>query len=256
MYEPVIGCEAPADENTRIWRYCDFPKFISMLEKQALYFCRADRLEDPFEGRATTADVEEYLAQIANCPEEHRPIFRSNFVETVRMGSKFTGVNCWHLNEYESAGMWAQYVKSGQGVAIQSTYKRLKGSFSGTDVSVQHIGMVQYVDFTKSWDDGGPYAEPYNPLLRKRPIFAHERELRVLTSLVDFSRPIEEWMAALTSLTAVGAYAKVDLEILVEQLHVSPSAPEWFRELVQTVSTKYGLDRQVRPSSLDDAPSW
>src|SRR5260221_3267194 len=34
----------------RIWRYMDFPKFVSMLDHRALYFPTADQFQDTFEG--------------------------------------------------------------------------------------------------------------------------------------------------------------------------------------------------------------
>lgn len=41
---------APDDKKNKIWRYMDFPKLISMLEKDALFFVRTDKLFDPYEG--------------------------------------------------------------------------------------------------------------------------------------------------------------------------------------------------------------
>ena len=42
---------APPPPDAVLWRYMDFTKFVSLLEKQALFFARADKLEDdPFEG--------------------------------------------------------------------------------------------------------------------------------------------------------------------------------------------------------------
>ena len=39
----------PPLSDTVLWRYMDFTKFVSLLEKQALFFARADK-HDPFEG--------------------------------------------------------------------------------------------------------------------------------------------------------------------------------------------------------------
>ena len=38
------------DFNSVIWRYMDFAQLVSLLDKEALFFCRADKLGDPFEG--------------------------------------------------------------------------------------------------------------------------------------------------------------------------------------------------------------
>jgi len=42
----------PLDNTGRIWRYMDFPKYLSMLDKSSLYFCHVETLAqtDPHEG--------------------------------------------------------------------------------------------------------------------------------------------------------------------------------------------------------------
>ena len=41
--------EIPEDESV-IWRYLDFPKFVSLLKDRALFMTRADKFDDVFEG--------------------------------------------------------------------------------------------------------------------------------------------------------------------------------------------------------------
>jgi hypothetical protein len=38
-------------------------------------------------------------------------------------------INGWHYNEYESAAMWDLYSQANAGIAIQSTYRKLRDSF-------------------------------------------------------------------------------------------------------------------------------
>ena len=44
----------------------------------------------------------------------------------------------WHMNAHESATMWDLYARAGQGVAIGSTYERLRDAFApaGQDVMI------------------------------------------------------------------------------------------------------------------------
>ncbi len=53
MYEKHPVFTPPPDENVKIWRYMDFTKFFSFIDKKALFFTRIDQLEDKFEGRFT-----------------------------------------------------------------------------------------------------------------------------------------------------------------------------------------------------------
>ena len=47
-FHPVF--EQPSDVNVRVWRYLDFTKLVSLVDSRRLYFTRADKFEDPFEG--------------------------------------------------------------------------------------------------------------------------------------------------------------------------------------------------------------
>jgi len=42
--------EQPENPEAPIWRYVDFTEFAALLTSQSLYFSRADRLGDAFEG--------------------------------------------------------------------------------------------------------------------------------------------------------------------------------------------------------------
>jgi hypothetical protein len=44
---------AQPDNETRIWRYMDFTKYVAVLLKSGLFFCRCDLLNDRFEGSVT-----------------------------------------------------------------------------------------------------------------------------------------------------------------------------------------------------------
>ena len=41
---------SPPPDDAVLWRYMDFTKFVSFLDKSSLFFARADKLGDPFEG--------------------------------------------------------------------------------------------------------------------------------------------------------------------------------------------------------------
>ena len=49
MYREIPDCRTPPDY-TMLWRYVDFTKLVSMLEKNSLYFCRSDLPGDKYEG--------------------------------------------------------------------------------------------------------------------------------------------------------------------------------------------------------------
>ncbi|KAF5417648.1 MAG: hypothetical protein C5S38_01290 [Candidatus Methanophagaceae archaeon] len=77
MYKEHPAFEKPSDEDIKIWRYIDFTKFVSLLDKKALFFARADRLSDSFEG----SYLERFSASLPLNGSVHRypyiPIFGS-----------------------------------------------------------------------------------------------------------------------------------------------------------------------------------
>jgi hypothetical protein len=56
-YVPHFVFEPPP-ENTKIWRFMSFHKFVSMVTNGSLYFSRLDKLGDPFEGLYTNARIQ------------------------------------------------------------------------------------------------------------------------------------------------------------------------------------------------------
>src|SRR5207302_88449 len=120
------------------------------LEKQSLYFVRADKTGDPFEGSTPQPNVaarpkilaerlapmnlgDEVIAKAAGSYEKLRRLLRMQ-----------TLLNCWNLGESESAAMWNLYAARGQGIAIRSTFSRLTKSI--TDPVPVYVGVVSYID--------------------------------------------------------------------------------------------------------------
>ncbi|MGA2310076.1 MAG: hypothetical protein ABSG57_11090 [Candidatus Bathyarchaeia archaeon] len=246
MYKEHPVFEKPINENARIWRYLDFAKFVSILEKKALFFVRADKLGDPFEGSYSKANIELRPRVYGQIPEKGlRKI--SEIHERFR---RFTLINCWSVSDYESEALWKLYLKSENGIAVQSTFKRLAESFRGYSGDV-HIGMVKYADYQTEWI---PEGNSFYPFLHKRRNFAHESELRAVIQRIPIKQGSEE-IDLEGNICDIGIYVPVDLDILIEKIIVSPSET-WFIDLVKAIVTKYTLDKEVLPSSLAETPVY
>lgn len=189
MYKEHPACSPPDDDDARIWRFTGLTKLLSLLDKEALFFSRVAELGDPSEGRYSRPAEEgqqderrrrevmkerltrvrgealwmQYSAHARQGPPE---------VDFLRV---MTCVNCWHRSAHESAAMWRQYARHGRGVAVPTSYKRLRESFSTCPADV-HLGAVDYIDYEADqipWRRNLMY-----PLLHKQKSFEHERELR------------------------------------------------------------------------------
>ncbi len=127
-----------------------------MLETKSLFFCRADKFSDPFEGSLPKMEAE-------NRKKEMRKIARSpgyNFGEkqidenilNLQKGhinfKRTTIINCWHKNKNESDAMWRLYLKDNEGVAIQSTTERVYKTIEEIP-EVIGLSTVRYFDYDK-----------------------------------------------------------------------------------------------------------
>lgn len=243
-------------KDSLLWRYQDFPKFVSLLDSGNLFFTRADNFEDIFECARgfnfqkddiyqsmkipLTLSVRKALRLEGNENPSEEEIETRLKLETEKLiqeqenKRKDYFVSCWHNNERESEAMWKLYVSAkDQGVAIQTTTERLCYSLGRIGFD---IGGVNYISYEK------PLEVDDEPIWYKRTAFSHEREVRVVYKDADNSK--------------TGLPIAVDLDMLIEKVFVSPSAPVWFAELVRSVMEKYGLNKTVEQSKLDERPIY
>ena len=129
MYKDHPAFRSPQGNKVKIWRYIDFTKFVSLLDRQELFFARADKLGDPFEGSYPTRNMQlrtekhkEWIQTLSPPIQEllkARPKALSEFYRNL---PKLIFVSSWHEGSLESAAMWRLYLKSDEGIAIQSTW--------------------------------------------------------------------------------------------------------------------------------------
>lgn len=249
MYKEHPVFSQPHDEDVRVWRYMDFTKLVSLIDRRRLFFSRADKLGDPFEGSWPKRNV----AAREVVPDEISDEARDGFLKAMRdMGGinknwpRFVAVNCWHQNRNESAAMWNLYLKSNEGIAIQSTYSKLKNSL--IDAADIFLGKVRYIDYDTDVIEAGNMLGPF---ACKRKSFEHEQEVRAIVMKWPTGKHgINFEMGTIDS----GLEIKTDLELLVENIYVAPNAPHWFTDLVQAVVSRYGYDFNVVQSKLNEDP--
>lgn len=239
---------------SKLWRYMDFSKYVSLISSGSLFFARVDSFEDHFEG------AKGLLSRKAKWDQHYLGQFRK-IVRTPPEGYEFTKtdeeveadatrllldlesggkkrresvfISCWHENERESAAMWRSYSSYiDNAIAVQTSYSSLLDSL-GRRPDIQ-IGRVKYIDFQKSFVDTN------NSFWYKRDSFEHEREVRAV--LCDRSS------------TKNGIAVEADIARLVERVVISPTAPKWFSDVVNDVSAKFGLETIVQESAMNEIP--
>jgi hypothetical protein len=232
--------------NAKIWRYMDFAKFINLLYKKALFFPRADNLGDPFEGSFPKVNIRKRKGTLSSSDSSFLVTLSNYYKKFV----KCTAIISWHINSNESDAMWKLYITGGEGIAIQSTIGRLKSSLKGYKSHSISLGRVAYVDYE---DDRIP-DDPLSPYFHKRKSFEHEDEYRAIiqplknkqNGEVDFRK----------STLKDGIYVPIDLDKLIEHVYLSPTCPEWHKDVAQSILRKYKLNRKIKQSKLSEKPQY
>lgn len=178
-----------------------------------------------------------------------------------QMTRRYFFANCWHLNEDESAAFWRIY--GDEEIAIQSTIGGLKGALPPTDWPRISIGEVAYTNDPERDKADKHGIEHF--VLRKRNVYAYEREVRAFLSdmppqpgdpntLDHFDEVME---AVLTEDIPPGHSVPVDISVLIERVYVASGQPGWFEALVRSLLARYGHgEKPVERSGLNRRPEY
>jgi hypothetical protein len=256
MFQPHDQLEQPSDKAV-LWRYQDLPRYVDMLLKGQLFFSRADKFEDPFEGQFTRhskqkllRDRLERLAEHGDDEENLRRV-REQVEELTKEHidkRTFITINSWHFNENENYAMWKIYAHGDYGIALQTTYDRLKSCFNKTDKTI-HIGKVKYYDESS---DQIPIEDTLIPFFRKRRIYEYENEVRCCHPIPqeekEFIWQEQDYYD--------GIFVNVDLNQLVERIYISPYSPKWIRDIVAGINQKFNIEKEIVHSTVFDSEEY
>lgn len=236
----------PQNLQIKIWRYMDFTKFVSMLENKGIFFPSLAMFDDPFEGSYSKGNKK--LRPLINKHKnmDSNKISIGHLIQEIR---NQIFANCWHMNEYESAGMWSLYSKTNESICLQSTYTILRECF-GNEIP---IGEVKYIDYEREWI---PENNILAPFLYKRKSFKHEQEIRAIINLSGIDTIADGYLNKFNNnnLPKSGIWKHIDLNKLIVKINIAPYAPEWFSDLVKKVIKTYKIDKPVVKSTLEREP--
>lgn len=258
-------CLIPVNDNLSIWRYLDFYKFKSLLETSSLFFCRADKFSDPFEGSLPARVAENRINFFKHVDSIHGNEFdeTSARLNIEGLGDRHmktkqaTVINCWHINDTESDAMWRLYLKDNEGVAIQSNISRIKETISCVTESIG-MSKVRYLNYENDiWYHEIDYPiTTYNtltPLVHKRIEFSQENEFRLLMNVDAVNDDEDFW---LLQENQKGKFVKVNLNVLTESIYLPPTIDKIAEGKIKEMSRKYGYDFEFRESKLSKPPIY
>lgn len=217
-----------------IWRYMDFWKFLNLLETKSLYFSNSDNLGDNNEGRIPHFIYVRMLEEDKKNGNNQNQTLNSFLERELR---KSHLISSWCFAERESFAMWKMYAKDKTGIAIETNLVLLKESFKNTSRDI-YIGEVNYINeenyyFTTS--------NMFYPFITKLDFYRFENEIRCIT--VTDSTEIAE-----------SKLVEVDLRSLIKKIHISPNSKPEFRNLIELLKEKNGLEFELCYSKISD--SW
>lgn len=246
MYVKHSKLEISNPDSSTIWRYMNFDKFQNMIEDTSLFFCRADKLGEKWEGilpkkmsKKFGLEEKKFLSSNGNT---YNPI---EWHKSKELRSHL--INCWHVNNDESYEMWKTYASknnsiSTKSIAIQSTISGLKNSFHKA-VERIYIGEVKYVDHNilepknRFFNIGRP--NTLEVFFLKRKEFKQEQELRAVINQAFVNHKSE-----------IGINVKCDLNRLIVKIVLSPTSNEALLSNVEKIIKRYGFKFKVIKSEL------
>jgi len=247
----------PVDQTVKVWRYINLAKFVRLLQTRSLFFARADRLGDPFEGSNTHAWANYW--QWACAPGNETELGRvyptmsadqaRGVVEGMRVERqkqlKRVFVSCWHASNVESAAMWSLYGEISASIAVCCSYSALALALP----PAVYMGEVQYLDWDREGFDQGNMLAPF---VSKRSSYRHEQEVRAVIDALTWEA---HYNSPLVS-DDFGSALQVDVNAVVHEIFVSPTAPTWFEEVVIGLARNYGLIAPIHRSALGRDPVY
>jgi hypothetical protein len=214
----------------------DWWKFESLLVKSALYLCRADRLQDIFEGRYSRQQLLEINTwlnvkghpQVADSEKQLRERDRQR-----------SYISSWCIGKTDLDLMWKAYVQNSPGVAVRSTVDRLqKACDNAIHLWPIDISLVEYFDRADGQHIN--YSGTPTVFFHKDIHFHLENEIRIVhwPNIAD-NPPEHIWLP-------------VSLEQLIVSVVLSPRTHECFAVKAREALDRSGLNSVPVEYSRDD----
>jgi hypothetical protein len=229
---------APTPE-AKLWRYLSFAKFASLLQSAQLHFTRVDHFDDHFEGAWPKSDLAYWTK------ERLIDVFKvADFTEQMRRN---VAVSCWFQSPHESAAMWRLYAPGSEGVAVATTFGKLRNFVNAASIEADWIsgaGRVTYLDHSndgliKSLRTDERLPNAMMPFMLKNISYEYEKEVRALIIAMPPREIPEE-----------GFDLPLNLIDFVDGIVINPFCQTWFNKAVAGVAGHYRLGSKLRESSL------
>lgn len=236
-------------EDYSIVKYLDISKFLSLLQKEQVFFCRLDKFEDKLEGSLPDVNIGYYkkwfkeIAGPAGLMKNEIDEYVKDRLDFSEKFKKLNCISCWNKNISESYALWKIYSDMNQGIMIKSSINRIIESFENSKEIIQ-ISEVKYIDHSKDYIPAGNLNYP---IIHKNIAYNYEQEVRLIHKVDMKNGLTHDWES---EPNVNGRYIKTDLDKLIDEIVVSPYSPKWFYEIIMDIMNKYNLHKTISYSSI------
>ena len=223
------------DDNSIIWRYMDYSKFQSIFKERSIFFSRADKQTDSFEGEYPNGMLDELEKRKEKIGSDDGTSYTFAQWHTQKeIRSRL--LSCWSVGLNETRRMWLEYTDTKESVAIRSTIERLKNCFHSENEEKVYIGIIRYGDEENRLPKSKfKWKVDYllYPFFAKKEEFRWENEVRATVNIA-----LRKQLRLKCS--SNGCFIKADLYVLIDSVWVHPLATEDFRQKVGSLLIDYG----------------
>ena len=238
--------KTPPDD-TVIWRYFKFHRFLDAIKNCSLYFSPISKYDDPWEAAIPQSGLEWRHKKLIEAEKKGDSELQKEFQNILKIEAwriKFTKAvkaNCWYIGDSESEAMWKLYIGSGDGVAIKSTVNRIKSAIRDCSQQI-FIGKLNYIDYgTAEFND----VQWFDLCFHKRKAFSHENEMRIaFVNALDMLHPASD---------PQGIEVPVNMDTLIDELFVSSTRADLREEVVKVIN-EHNLKKEVFLTALSLPP--
>jgi len=238
-YYQLSNLVLPVDDSV-IWRYMDYFKLESMLQRNSVFFSRADKQTDKLEGEY----LSNMLIELERCwgnPKSDDGKSYTFYEWHTKKEIPSRLLSCWSLGSHESKRRWSDYTTSAESIAIRSTIGRLKGCFTKkrNGEPVVKIGKIRYGDEENQLPlSHHEWKVDYflYPFFAKKESYRWENEVR---ATVNLSRKKQINLG--DSLN--GCFIEANLHVLIDSIWIHPRAKEDFYNRVRVLLNNYTYNK-------------
>jgi hypothetical protein len=223
----------PDYDQSIIWRYLDTYKYEDLIRSNTLYLRQLARFRDPEEGTLSLPAKKAYTNFLLRYND---PVGASKIDEIVDGIRNHSFATCWNLHPVEDQWMWDNFCEHHQGVAIRSTYFKVKSGIPEL-FNKNFIGCIKYGNRSLDMMD---YGNALNLcMLKDRENFEREREVRILHHSYDIKSDFFRVPFQVDRIDAV-------------VIHPSRSSDQVYKDRIYQLTEKYApsLVAKIQESSL------